>query len=162
MDQSDTTRCLPTDAALAADGITVYYDRSCPLCRHEIETLHAAPARTALTLVDCSAPGFSDPLVAAANVSQCELMSAIHIHDPALGLLTGPRAFAHLYANAGLDGLARLWGTERLAWLVGPGYRWVARHRRWLSSSGIGPLYVRFLNWRLARAAQRATAQAAT
>ena len=154
MDQPDTTRPVPTNAALTGSPalpLTVYYDHSCPLCRHEIETLKEADPANRLQLIDCSAPDFADPDVARARLTQCDLMQAIHIRDGAGNWTTGPQAFGLLYAAVGLTGIAALWSAPRLTWLTNALYRWVARNRTLLRRSGLGTAYVRYVAWRLRR-----------
>ncbi|MEO1037168.1 MAG: DUF393 domain-containing protein [Pseudomonadota bacterium] len=137
------------------DRLTVYFDRSCPLCRQEIETLKRADTDGRLRLVDCSTDGFGDGDAAAANLSQTELMQALHIRSDDGAWHSGPEAFAQLYRAAGLHGIARIWGTHRLRWLTTLAYRMIARYRGALRRSGLGFAYLKIVDAEIERRERR-------
>jgi predicted DCC family thiol-disulfide oxidoreductase YuxK len=117
--------------------LTVYYDRSCPLCAAEMHELRDLDWRGRLDLVDCSAPEFSDPHVADAGLTREQVMTRLHVRDPQGRWLVGLDAFEAVYAAANLDRAARFWGNLRLRPLLDPLYGWVARNRQALSRLGL-------------------------
>ncbi len=131
--------------------LTVYFDRSCSLCRDEIETLKRADAADRLALVDCSVENFEDDAAREAQLDQTTMLSALHIRDADGRWYRGVDAFAELYRAVGLTGIARLWGSRRLSRITKPIYRLIARHRGFLKKSGIGHGYVRVVEWLLRR-----------
>jgi len=121
-------------------GITVYYDKSCPLCETEMGALQARGA--GMDLVDCSAPGFPEEGVD--GVKRERMMARMHARTPEGKWLVGLDAFEAIYASAGLPRAARLWRSGRLRPLLDPAYAFIARHRQALSRLGLqrvlGPL----------------------
>jgi predicted DCC family thiol-disulfide oxidoreductase YuxK len=122
-----TKPCLP---------LTVYYDKSCPLCAIEMHALRDLdPGR--LNLVDCSAQDFDDKPLACHGVTRQALMTRIHARDAQGRWLIGLDAFEAVYAAAGLKGVARFWGNRRLRPVLDRIYPWIARHRQALSRLGL-------------------------
>ena len=117
--------------------LTVYYDKSCPMCATEMHVLQDLDWRGRLKLVDCSAPGFNDGAAAKEGVTREAMMTRLHARDPEGRWLTGLDAFEAVYASAGLDGPARLWGDRRLRPVLDRIYPVLARHRQPLSRLGL-------------------------
>ena len=61
--------------------LTVFYDASCPVCAAQIEPLRNRDTRGRFELVDCSAPGFRDELLAADGLTRSMLMKRIRARD---------------------------------------------------------------------------------
>ena len=119
--------CLP---------LTVYYDKSCPLCATEMHVLHGLNPG-GVSLVDCSAREFDERTVACEGITREALMTRIHARDAQGRWLTGLDAFEAVYATAGLQGAARFWGSTRLRPAMNRIYPWIARHRQALSRLGL-------------------------
>lgn len=138
--------------------LVIYYDASCPLCREEMHALKDHDANARLSLVDASAPGFTDAHLAAAGIPRADLMRLIHARDATGRWFIGVEVFELAYAAAGLHGIARLWAHPRLRPLWNRLYPWVARFRQPLSWLRLNRAY----GWLVRRAAARAQARAAT
>ena len=124
-----TTRfCVP---------LTVYYDRSCPLCATEMDVLHDLDWRGRLRLVDCSAPGFDDSATAKEGFTREAMMTRLHARDPEGKWLVGLDAFEAVYGAAGLDKAASFWGNRKLRPVMDRIYPWIARYRQPLSRLGL-------------------------
>ena len=136
-------------------AITVYHDRSCSICRAEMEELKAIDQENILELVDCSASGFSDVHAADARLDQDTLMRAMFIRTADGEWLQGPDAFAHLYGRLGIPGMAKFWGSRTLRPLVSLGYRLFAMTRRFLSYLGVASIVRWWVRREARRAAQR-------
>lgn len=136
----------------AAWPLRIWYDRGCALCRRELHALADHDPRGRLHLVDCSAPGFSDPDLEAAGISVQEAMDVIHARDAQGRWLRGVEVFEACYRAVGLEGVAR---TLAHPWLR-PGWDWlyprIARNRLPLSRMGLD----RPFGWLVRRAARRA------
>ncbi len=117
--------------------LTVYYDKSCPMCAEEMRVLEELDWRGRLRLVDCSAPEFDEAEAAKEGVTRAAMMTRLHARDPEGRWLTGLDAFEAVYASAGLAGAARFWGDPRLRPLLERIYPLVARHRQALSRLGL-------------------------
>ena len=142
----------------AAWPLQIYYDASCPLCREEMHALKAHDVQDRLALTDASAPGFTDPALAAAGIDQDALMRLIHARDATGTWFIGVAVFEQAYGAVGLDGAAALWGHPRLRPLWDRLYPWVARFRQPLSWLRLNKAY----GWLLRRAAARAQRRART
>ncbi len=138
--------------------LTIYYDRSCPLCREEMQALKDHDREDRLRLVDASAPGFQDPHVAAAGLSPAELMRLIHARDAAGRWYVGVPVFELAYGAAGLAGIARFWGHPRLRPLWDAAYPWIARLRQPLSALRLNRAYGAWVRRAAARAPRRSQA----
>ena len=120
----------------------VLYDRSCPLCRSEIERLAHRDHAGRLQLVDISAADFDPDLW---NFSLESLNRALHVRCPDGQWLIGVSAVAHVYRQVGLGWL---WWSSRLpllSRLMQILYLRIARHRYVLSN-----WYARFFHSRQA------------
>ena len=138
--------------------LTIYYDRSCPLCREEMQALKDHDREDRLRLVDASAPGFRDPHVAAAGLAPAELMRRIHARDAAGRWYVGVPVFELAYGAAGLAGIARFWGHPRLRPLWDAAYPWIARLRQPLSALRLNRAYGAWVRRAAARAQRRSQA----
>lgn len=127
--------------------LTIYYDASCPMCRAELHGLKARDHDGRLRLVDCSAPGFHDPHLAAAGISVDTAMAHIQARDADGRWFDGVGVFERAYAGAGLAWVARLLGLRWLRPVLDRAYPVVARNRGWLSKLGLAPL----LGWAMRR-----------
>jgi predicted DCC family thiol-disulfide oxidoreductase YuxK len=125
---TNTKFCVP---------LTVYYDKSCPLCATEMGVIEGLDWRGRLHLVDCSAPGFDDRTLAPEGVTRRDLMTRLHARDPEGKWLVGLDAFEAVYGAAGLNGLARFWGSQRLRPVLDRIYPVMARYRQPLSRLGL-------------------------
>ena len=127
--------------------LTVYYDKSCPLCATEMEVLQRLDWRGRLKLVDCSAPDFDGSGPAKEGVTRAAMMTKLHARDPEGRWLVALDAFEAVYASAGLTGAARLWAHPKLRPVLDRVYPWIARNRQPLSKFGlhrlVGALLVR-------------------
>ncbi len=117
--------------------LTVYYDKSCPMCATEMHVIEELDWRGRLKLVDCSAAGFDDGALAMEGVTREAMMTKLHARDPEGKWLTGLDAFEAVYASAGLQGAARFWGDRRLRPLLDRVYPVMARYRQPLSRLGL-------------------------
>jgi len=120
--------------------LTVYYDKSCPMCSTEMHALRDLDWRGRLKLVDCSAEDFDATCVEREGLTREKLMARMHARDPEGRWLIGVDAFEAVYAAAGLEKVSRFWGNARFRPLLDVVYSWVARHR-WLLS-GLGVQYL--------------------
>ncbi len=130
--------------------IQVYFDGSCPVCRAEIETLDQASRSQSITFIDCSQPTDQRPTDGAERPTQKQLLRAFHVFADDRWLV-GPDAFARIYQAAGLQRMARLWGSKRLRPLVSLGYRIFLFCRPLLAAIGAA----RAVRWFLEREARR-------
>lgn len=136
-------------------SLTIFYDRSCSICRHEIEGLHGVSEENNLQLIDCSTRLFADKVAERDGIDRAQMMQALHIRDERGSWFTGVDAFALLYRRVGLTGLARLWGSRRLRPIVKRSYALIARYRQPLRKSGLGKIYSRWVIHRARRLAER-------
>lgn len=89
------------------DGLTVYYDGSCPLCTAEIGHYGSRTGAGRLNFVDVSGV----EVVLGKDLSPEQAMSRFHVRLPDRRLLSGARAFVAI-------------------WTTLPGWRWAARVAR--------------------------------
>ena len=132
--------------------LTIFYDRSCPLCARELRAIRDYDREGRLRLVDCSPPDFHDKSAAAAGVSSFDLMHQIHALDAAGRWYRGVDVFILAYRAAGIEAIARLWAHPLLRPLWDRIYLWVARNRMRLSRLHLNAAF----GWLVRRAAQRA------
>jgi predicted DCC family thiol-disulfide oxidoreductase YuxK len=136
--------------------LTVYYDKSCPLCATEMHALQGLDWRGRLQFVDCSPGTFEDRRAEAEGVTRADMMRRMHVRDPEGKWLTGMDAFEAVYAAAGLKRTARFWGSPLLRPLLARIYPHIARNRQVLSRLGTHHLVdvaLRLLSFRERRAA---------
>jgi predicted DCC family thiol-disulfide oxidoreductase YuxK len=117
--------------------LTVYYDRSCPMCATEMDVLQKRDWRGRLEFEDCSAPDFDDTLEADEGHPRADMMKQLHVRDPEGKWLTGMDAFEALYGAAGMEGVARIWGEKRLRPVLDRIYPLMARNRQAMSKLGM-------------------------
>ncbi len=127
--------------------LTVFYDKSCPLCATEMHALRDIDRHGRLELVDCSAPDFDAEGLRASGVTHEKLMSRIHARDAHGRWLAGVECFEAVYRAAGVEGTARIWGNPGLRPALDRIYPWIARHRQALSRLGVH----RLVRWLLER-----------
>jgi predicted DCC family thiol-disulfide oxidoreductase YuxK len=107
-------------------GVEIFYDGSCPICRHEIRLLRRLDRRARLRFVDIAAEGFDASTV---GVSWQALMDRVHGRLPDGTLVEGVEVFRRAYASVGLAPLVALTRLPGVAPLLDAGYRWFARNR---------------------------------
>ena len=117
--------------------LTVYYDKSCPMCATEMHVIQDLDWRGRLKLVDCSAPDFDASAAVKEGVTREAMMTKLHVRDPEGKWLVALDAFEAVYASAGLNGPARFWGNRRLRPLLDRLYPVMARYRQPLSRLGL-------------------------
>jgi len=117
--------------------LTVYYDKSCPMCATEMHVIEELDWRGRLKLVDCSAADFDASAAAKEGVTREAMMTKLHARDPEGKWLTGLDAFEAVYASAGLNGAARFWSDPRVRRVLDPVYPVMARYRQPLSRLGL-------------------------
>jgi predicted DCC family thiol-disulfide oxidoreductase YuxK len=117
--------------------LTVYYDKSCPMCATEMQVIESRDWRGRLHLVDCSAPDFDGSDAAKEGITRQDMMTRIHARDPEGRWLKGLDAFEAIYASTGLTAAARFWGSRGLRPILGRIYPVVARYRQPLSRLGM-------------------------
>ncbi len=130
--------------------LTIYYDRSCPYCEHEMRRLKECDREDNLLLIDCSAPDFVSP-PGAPDVSR--LMQWLHARTADGQWLVGAPAIQAAYAGAGFDMVAawmdRPLAARTLKWL----YPLIARYR-YLLPTWVATAWFAWLARRAARRAQ--------
>lgn len=117
--------------------ITIYYDKSCPLCSAEIHGLKNLDSESRMTLVDCSAEDFDDSPFQPDGIKQQDMMNALHIRDEHGAWHKGVDAFEVLYRTAGLPVIGRLWAHPFTRPFTTRLYPWVVRNRYHLSRIGL-------------------------
>lgn len=138
-----------------SEFLVIYYDRSCPLCVAEMETLKGADQQARLALVDCSASGFSDAAAAAKGISAAEMLAALHVRDDAGRWYRGVEAFEQIYAILGIESIAKWLRKPWLKPWLERLYPVIARHRQFLSRLGVNRLFALLVGWHAKRAAAR-------
>ena len=125
---------------LLRDPVTIFYDASCAMCASEMHALKARDRANRLELVDCSAPGFDETVLAGTGIRREDLMTLIHARDAHGTWLVGLDVFEVAYTAAGLKTIAGFWGSPTLRPLLARLYPWIARNRQLLSRFGIDRL----------------------
>ena len=95
--------------------------------------LKSRDAEERLILVDCSADDFDESVLAGTPIRRSDLMTLIHARDAHGRWYAGVEVFEIAYRAAGLERLARMWGSRTLRPLLARLYPWIARNRRALS-----------------------------
>ncbi|TAF99833.1 MAG: DUF393 domain-containing protein [Betaproteobacteria bacterium] len=137
--------------------ITIYYDASCPLCRHEIDLLKQFDTASQIALVDCSPQTYQGE----GEHSRAAMMQLIHAKDASGQWLIGAPVFAAAYAATGFSAIARLWGARWLQPFWRVAYPVIANNRMLLSKLGVMAAMTKILHWFHARSAQTALANSA-
>ncbi len=140
----------------ASRKLRVFHDRSCPICRAEMEELSRVDSNAELELIDCSAPDFHDDEASQAGLEQADLVSAMYVQDENGRWYQGPDAFAEIYQRLGIERMARLWGSKPLRPLVNFGYRMFLLLRGVLAKLGAE----RVVRWMVRREAREAAKRA--
>jgi predicted DCC family thiol-disulfide oxidoreductase YuxK len=122
--------------------LTVYFDASCGLCNSEMQAIKIHDSEQRLILVDCSSQSFDDAPCRADGISRQELMACLHVRDSAGVWIKGVAAFELLYRTVKMPTLALLWGGRFTRPVMERAYPWVARHRRFLSWTGMPILFM--------------------
>ncbi|MEM6638379.1 MAG: DCC1-like thiol-disulfide oxidoreductase family protein [Pseudomonadota bacterium] len=133
--------------------MTVYWDRSCSICRAEIEALNLTAH--GFELSDCSAPGFTDEHAEACGITADDMLQSLHICDADGVWYNGVDAFEIIYRRAGHTTIAN--------WLARPGlrplhdrlYATLVRQRGWMARLGLA----RPWSWLIKRLQARHAAQ---
>jgi predicted DCC family thiol-disulfide oxidoreductase YuxK len=141
--------------------LDVYYDRSCALCRGEVEALAAVAGEGALRLHDCAPADFHDDAAARDGIGRDAMLRAMHVRDADGRWHRGVDAFVVMYRAAGVENLARVWAHPSLKPLWERVYPFVARNRVALGRLGV-PRLVRAVIARMARRAARNRCDART
>lgn len=136
-------------------ALTVYYDKSCPVCRQEIEGLDEATQGTKLKLIDCSKRLFADELAERDGIDRKQMMDALHIRDAKGRWHSGIGAFAVLYRHVGLTRFAKILNSKTLAPVLNSLYRWFARNRMAINRMFLPSLYVSWLTRRVKRLSKK-------
>ena len=133
--------------------MTVYWDRSCSLCRGEIEALNLTAY--GFELSDCSAPDFHDQHAAACGITPDDMLNALHLCDADGVWYTGIDAFEIIYRRAGHTAVADWLARPALRPLHDRLYTTVVRNRHWLSRLGLARPWSQLIRWSQARKAKR-------
>jgi predicted DCC family thiol-disulfide oxidoreductase YuxK len=110
------------------------------MCASEMHAIKALDAQGRIELVDCSAAAFDEAVLAGGGFCRADAMRLIHARDADGRWLIGVDVFEAAYRAAGLEMIARAWGSRRLRPFLDRMYPWVARHRQRLSSLGLNVL----------------------
>lgn len=147
---------MTTQAESTVDGpLLVFYDRSCPLCETEMQTLRKADQRNRLQLIDCSAADFSHPTAEQAKISRQRLLEAMHVLDASGRWHVGVDAFVEVYSAVGIHRVARWLSKPWLKPLFELIYPLIARYRQPLSRLGLNRPFERMIQREARRAAGR-------
>ncbi len=131
--------------------ITIYYDRSCPLCGEEMHRLKEYDRHGNLLLIDCSTPEFIPPEGAP---DAAHMMQLLHARTAAGQWLVGVPAFQAAYSGAGFGFVADWMKRPLVARMLERIYPVVARYRGLIP----GWLAVAWFGWLARRAARRTQA----
>lgn len=118
------------------EGLTVYYDASCPLCASEMQAIKERDADAVLTMVDCSPADFAGPSFATRDA----MLGLLHVRTGDDRWLVGIDAYQAILRATGYPRLAALLGHPRLRPFADRSYAWIARHRHRLPRRGLARL----------------------
>ncbi len=135
--------------------LTVYFDASCGLCHSEMMAIKIHDAAQRLILVDCSAAEFDDTPFAADGVTREAMMHCLHVRNRQGEWIKGVAAFELIYRTVGMSAIANLWGGRYTRPLMERVYPWVARHRQFISWTGMPLLFKLWGNCEARRAFKR-------
>lgn len=117
---SDTSKQGAAQAEAPSACTTVYFDNSCPLCRREVGLYRSLPADAPIDWQDVS----SAAPEGLHGVSQAQLMRRFHVRTETGEMLSGARAFAHVWSQLpGWRYLAILFRIPGMPWLMEGLYR---------------------------------------
>ena len=103
-DRADIDRDDSSRTSTSNEGLTVYFDGACPLCRREVALYRDLPAAVPVAWCDVSGPAVNSP-----EAPEHErLLARFHVRQADGQWLSGARAFIALWAEL-------------------PGWRWLAR-----------------------------------
>lgn len=115
--------------------LTLFYDASCPLCRHEVEFLLERDGLRRLVAMDVSRPDFINDT----GIPLETLMTTMHGRHPDGQLVTGSRVFQLAYRAVGLGWVAGSLSWPVLAPFWDAFFAFVGTHRQrfpgWLSAA---------------------------
>lgn len=111
--------------------LTLLFDGACPICRLEMDRLHAADTEHRLAFADISVPGFD---AGRWGASREEMMQLIHAARPDGTLVIGVEALVLAYEAVGRGRWTRPLRLPLLAPLAGTLYAAFARNRYKVSS----------------------------
>jgi 3-demethoxyubiquinol 3-hydroxylase len=131
-----TTVTMPMADALLEKSSSacseVLFDGSCPLCSQEIDMYRKLPARAKVQWVDVSNPSYCPPH----GTTRALLMQRFHAITPEGELLSGARAFMHVWALLpGWHYLARAAKVPGILWLMETTYRTFLIFRPWMQAA---------------------------
>jgi predicted DCC family thiol-disulfide oxidoreductase YuxK len=132
--------------------VYVYYDRSCPLCRDEMQAIKARDSLDEIQLIDASADNFACEFAQLNKLTQAELMRVIYLRDSHGQWASGIDVFSLLYRHIGLTRIANFWAHPWLAPILSRLYPFIARWRQLLSKLGANYVYNAWIRHESARA----------
>ncbi len=132
--------------------LSIYYDKSCPMCREEIHALKRIDHDNRMVLIDCSTENFSDSHTEAAGIKQEDMLLAMHVRDQDGNWYKAVDAFVQMYGAVGFNNISRMWANKQLRPMWDRLYPVVARNRHILSFFGLH----RVASWLIHRSAKRA------
>lgn len=106
--------------------ISIYYDRSCPLCNQEMMRLKQHDHDGNLILIDCSDENFTRPTDAPATT---DMMQLLHVRTAEGAWVIGVPAFRLAYAGVGFHFVTDWLDKPYIYKLMQKLYPHIARHR---------------------------------
>ncbi len=140
------------------ETMTIFYDRSCKLCRSEIEAIEQHDELGIFTKVDCSAADFDDSPYLHDGIRREDMMNYLHVQTDNGEWFVGVDAFELIYRKLGLTSVAYMWGGDLVRPFTTKIYPWVARNRGFISKSGIPFLFQMWGRCAARRAQRRSSA----
>jgi len=129
--------------------MTVYYDRSCPLCTAELDALQLTDY--GFDLKDCSAAEFHDETATTCGITQAAMLESIHLRDEHGQWFKGVDAFEIIYRRTGNTTVANWLAKPKWRTLNERLYAFIARHKKWAAAFGLHKPYAVFLKWHMNR-----------